>query len=176
MFKKTIKYTDFNGVEQEKDFYFHLSKGELLEMAADGEKLTNYLESIVKAKDNKAILAQVRELVQMSCGVRSDDGARFIKTPEAQSTLLDSPAYDELLVELATNAEKSADFFNQLIDQKRLKDMVATATPANAPDPFADPDQPAWVKEDRDPTEAELRAMTHQQLSAAFLARNRKQQ
>lgn len=173
MFKKTIKFKDFNGVEQEKDFYFHLSKGQLLEMAADGEKLTNHLENIVKAKNNRAILAQVRELIEMSCGIRSEDGSQFVTTPEAKSELLNSPAYDELLVELATDAEKSAAFFNELIDQKALKQMISTATPAGAPDPFAD--QPAWIKEDREPTDVEVRSMTTEQLSAAFLARSRKQ-
>ena len=32
MVKKTIKYSDYNGNEIEEDFYFNLSKVELLEM------------------------------------------------------------------------------------------------------------------------------------------------
>ena len=31
MLKKTIKYTDYNGVERTEDFYFNLSKAEIME-------------------------------------------------------------------------------------------------------------------------------------------------
>lgn len=31
MLKETIKYTDYNGVERTEDFWFHLSKAELME-------------------------------------------------------------------------------------------------------------------------------------------------
>ncbi|MDY3671490.1 MAG: hypothetical protein SO050_10190, partial [Prevotella sp.] len=30
--KKTIKYTDYNGVERNEDFYFNLTKAEIMEM------------------------------------------------------------------------------------------------------------------------------------------------
>ena len=32
MLKKTIPYTDYNGVERVEDFYFNLSKAESMEM------------------------------------------------------------------------------------------------------------------------------------------------
>ena len=32
MLKKTIKYEDYNGTEREEDFYFNLTKAELMEM------------------------------------------------------------------------------------------------------------------------------------------------
>ena len=32
MLKKTIKFTDFMGVEREEDFYFNLTKAEIMEM------------------------------------------------------------------------------------------------------------------------------------------------
>lgn len=32
MLKKRIKYTDYNGVERNEDFYFNLNKAELMEM------------------------------------------------------------------------------------------------------------------------------------------------
>ena len=38
MYKKTIKYVDFNGVEREEDFYFHMTKAEAIkaEMSEKG--------------------------------------------------------------------------------------------------------------------------------------------
>ena len=32
MLKKTITYTDYNGVERTEDFYFNLTRAELMEM------------------------------------------------------------------------------------------------------------------------------------------------
>ena len=32
MLKKTIKYTDYNGVERTEDFYFNITKAEAIEM------------------------------------------------------------------------------------------------------------------------------------------------
>ena len=32
MYKRPIKYVDFNGVERNEDFYFNLSEAELLKM------------------------------------------------------------------------------------------------------------------------------------------------
>ena len=37
MYKITKKYTDFNGVEKEEDFYFHLSKADILKMELSEE-------------------------------------------------------------------------------------------------------------------------------------------
>lgn len=38
MYKKTITYTDYNGVERKEDFYFNLNRAELtkLELSKDG--------------------------------------------------------------------------------------------------------------------------------------------
>ena len=32
MYKKTVTYTDFNGVERTEDFYFNFTKAELIDM------------------------------------------------------------------------------------------------------------------------------------------------
>ena len=54
MLKKTVTYTDYNGVERTEDFYFNLSKAEVTEMelSVDGG-LAQMLENIVNSKDNK---------------------------------------------------------------------------------------------------------------------------
>ena len=42
MLKKTIKYTDYNGIEREEDFYFNLNKAELTEMVIDINRYDQY--------------------------------------------------------------------------------------------------------------------------------------
>lgn len=175
MFKKTIEYEDFNGETVTKDFYFHMSKAELLEMAADGNAMMERLNRIIADKNGKAILREFRVIIMSSCGLRSEDGQRFIKTPEAQSELLDSPAYDELLLELCTKAEAASEFVKQLIPEKMQKEMKAQLEKqgtAEVVDPFkqpvADDPRPAWMKEERNPTQRELQGMTAEELRLAF--------
>jgi hypothetical protein len=173
MFKKTIKFKDFNGVEQEKDFYFHLSKADLAALSTQGKTLQDRMREIEQTNDGMAALEQFRWLIKIACGIRSSDGARFIKTPEAQSELLDSPAFDELLMELITG-DQGAQFINQLIPTDMLKEMTEQAEKATkgnqAPDPFKEPEdsRPAYQKEHRQPTSAELQKMNQQELREAW--------
>jgi hypothetical protein len=175
MFKKTIEFEDFNGKKQRQDFYFHMSKSELLTIAADGSAYTDHIKRIVELSDGAAILHEFRQLVSKACGVRSADGARFIKDAEAKSQLMDSPAFDELLMELATNADDASNFVQQLIPekmQKELKEQLLKQDDSPV-DPFADkPDnRPAYQKEHRLPTEDELRAMNKDEMQEAFRIR-----
>lgn len=181
MFKKTITFKNFNDEEVTQDFYFHLSKAELLAMAADGNAMVERINRIIATKDGHAILKEFRELIKEAAGIRSEDGSRFIKTDEAKSELMDSPAFDELLMELATNADASAAFVRQLIPEKMQKEMqeqLAKQTfTAEAPDPFKSYEptdlRPTWLKEDRNPTDQELKSMSKEELMLAFQHRKK---
>lgn len=175
MFKKTITYEDFNGNKQTKDFYFHMSKAELLELAANGNAMADRLKKIIADNNGSAILREFRVLIMSSCGIRSEDGTKFLKTPEAQSDLLDSPAFDELLMELCTEAEAGAEFVRQLIPEKMQKEMQEKLKKQGDPEvsnPFANPTEndprPAWMKENRNPTDVELRDMSREEMLLAF--------
>ena len=41
MLKKTITYTDYNGSERTEDFYFNLSKAEIMEMELSSQRWRN---------------------------------------------------------------------------------------------------------------------------------------
>lgn len=165
MFKKTVEFEDLDGNKQSKDFYFHISKAELLELASSADDMQARIKRIIEANDGGAILKELRDLIKMAVGVRSEDGQRFIKDESAQSTLLDSPAFDELLMELATSADASADFVRQLIPEKMQREMqeqLKKNVPADADN------RPAYLKENRNPTEVELQQMSREQLVAAM--------
>lgn len=69
MLKKTVTYTDYNGVERTEDFYFNLSKAEVTEMelSVDGG-LAQMLENIVNSKDNKEIIRTFKQIVLKAYG------------------------------------------------------------------------------------------------------------
>lgn len=124
MYKKTIKYTDFNGVECTEDFYFNLSATELMQMQVS--KNGGLAESIVKASkenDMKTIFEIVTEFIKKSYGVRSEDGKRFDKNPKHFEEFSQSPAYDALFMELITDDTKASEFINGVVPAEVQKAM-----------------------------------------------------
>lgn len=116
MLKKTITYEDYNGVERTEDFYFNLSKAELIEMelGVDGG-YAEMIQRVVDAKDTPTIISIFKKLLLKSYGKKSDDGRRFIKSPEISKEFEQSPAYSDMFMELSTDSAKAADFVNGLI-------------------------------------------------------------
>lgn len=118
MIKKPIKFTDYDGEEREEDFYFNLSKAELMEMELTTPGgMQQMLNRITKEKDTKRLWEIFKDVICRSYGVKSDDGKRFIKSKELTEAFLQTEAYCELIVELATNADKASEFMNGIIPQ-----------------------------------------------------------
>lgn len=118
MLKKTITYTDFNGVERTEDFYFNLTKAELAEMAltADGD-LKERLEAIIAAKNQSEIIKEFKKIILLSYGEKSADGRYFEKSKEISERFSHTEAYSILFMELATNADKASEFVNAILPQ-----------------------------------------------------------
>ena len=120
MLKKTISYTDYNGTERNEDFYFNLTKAELMEMEmSTSGGLAEMIQNIVKAQDSPAIIKVFKDLVLKAYGEKSLDGKRFMKVDENGTPLSiafsQTEAYSNLFMELATNAEAAAEFVNGIV-------------------------------------------------------------
>lgn len=116
MLKKTIKYTDYNGVERTEDFYFNLSKAELMEMEMSTTGgLTEMINKVVATQDTPAIIKIFKDLVLKAYGEKSADGKRFIKSDEIATAFSQTEAYSILFMELATNADEAAKFVNGIV-------------------------------------------------------------
>ena len=120
MLKKTITYTDYNGTERTEDFYFHLSKAELieLEMSTSGG-YGEMVQNIIQAQYAPAIIKVFKEMINKSYGEKSPDGKRFMKVNDAGVPLYvafsQTEAYSQLFMELATDSEAAAAFVNGII-------------------------------------------------------------
>ena len=116
MLKKTINYVDYNGVERKEDFYFNLTKAEVTEteLSVDGG-LSQMIEQLVNAKDNKQIIALFKEIILKAYGEKSADGRRFIKSKEISEAFSQTEAYSELFVELALNEDEAAKFIKGIL-------------------------------------------------------------
>ena len=116
MLKKTITYTDYNGVERTEDFYFHFSKAELAEMemgTAGG--YAEMIKKIIAAQDAPTLIKIFKEIVLKAHGIKSDDGKRFMKSPEIAEAFSQTEAYSQLFMELATNSDAAAKFVNGIM-------------------------------------------------------------
>lgn len=116
MLKKEITYTDYNGQERTEDFYFNLSKAELIEMQAsvDGG-LDEHLIKLVKNNNQPEIFKFFKDLVLKAYGEKSDDGRRFVKSKEISEAFSQTEAYSEFFTKLATNSKAGAEFINGIM-------------------------------------------------------------
>ena len=116
MFKKTITYTDYNGSERTEDFYFNLSKAELMEMEMSiPGGMKEMLQRIISAQDTGKIIETFKKILLKAYGEKSEDGKRFIKSPEISKAFSETEAYSMLFVELAQDAKKASEFINGII-------------------------------------------------------------
>lgn len=65
-----------------------------------------------------------------SYGEKSPDGKRFVKSEELSTAFSQTEAYSQLYMELATDADKAAEFINGVIPNKK---PAASQHPAIAP-------------------------------------------
>ena len=122
MLKKTVTYTDYNGSERTEDFYFNLTKAEIMEMELTTVGgLSAMIEKIVAAKDGPTIIKTFKDLVLKAYGEKSADGRRFIKSPEIAEAFSQTEAYSQIFMELATDDEAPAKFVNGIIPEVESK-------------------------------------------------------
>ncbi len=116
MLKKTITYIDYDGNERTEDFYFNLSKAEIMEMELSMPGgMAQTLNKIVAAQDGEKIIKIFKEIILKAYGEKSPDGKRFIKSEELSAAFSQTEAFSQLFVELATNADAAAQFVNGII-------------------------------------------------------------
>ena len=138
MLKRTIPYTDYNGVERTEDFYFNLTRAELMEMhlTTDGG-MDNRIKEIQNTKDQKELEKLFKKILLASVGKKSPDGRLFMKNDQIRAEFEAHPAYDILYMEMFTDEKAAADFINAIIPHVEPKanpalEMAATGSAAPA--------------------------------------------
>lgn len=131
MLKKTITYTDYNGVKRTEDFYFNLTQAEIteMEMGTTGG-FTEMLQKIIAAKDVPSLVKIMKDLVLRAYGEKSADGRRFIKSEEISKAFSQTEAYSQLFMELALDSEKGSEFVNGIVPASMSNPNTAPALPS----------------------------------------------
>lgn len=111
MFIDTITYEDFNGNEVSEDVYFNISKMEAIELESSYPGgYSKKLQDCVKSGDNMDVINVFKEFVDLSYGVKSEDGKRFVKSEEELEKFKSSPIYDEFMLKIISDEEYAIDF------------------------------------------------------------------
>jgi hypothetical protein len=127
MLKKTIKYVDYNDEEREEDFYFNLTKAELTQMQlSEKGGLDAVLDRMLQTRDEPSMIKMFKEIIDLSYGVKSTDGRRFIKNQEVLDDFRQTEAYSVLFMELATNSEAAAEFINGIVPKEVASGLAET--------------------------------------------------
>lgn len=122
MTQKTIKYTDFNGIEREEDFFFNLTEAELMEMNLSTRGgLKAHLEAIINTQDTPALAELFKTIINKAYGVKSPDGRKFMKSAEILDDFIATQAYSNLYMSLITDATAAADFINKVVPESISK-------------------------------------------------------
>ena len=122
MYKITETYTDYDDNQRTEDFYFNYSKAELADLqfsVAGG--LAGMIDKIIKTNDIPELVTLFRELIQKAYGQKSNDGRRFIKSPELTKEFTETVAYSQIYMRLATDSKAAQEFINKVVP----KDMQA---------------------------------------------------
>lgn len=128
MLKKTMTYTDYNGTERTEDFYFNLTKAELIEMGlSENGGLDALIDKIISEKNQKEIIKLFKEIILKAYGEKSLDGKHFVKSEEISTAFSQTEAFSDLFMELAFDSKAGADFINALIPSNIAEDIAKYA-------------------------------------------------
>ena len=126
MVKKTVTYTDFNGNEVTKDFYFNLTKMEFNELDENiPGGLNNLLDKLLTEKDNALTVKLLSILLLAAYGEKTDDG-RFVKEDihgrRLSAFFKVSEAWDVLFMNLVKNEKELSEFLVGIIPKDMAED------------------------------------------------------
>lgn len=123
MLKKTITYTDYNGLERTENFYFNISKAELAEMehSVDGG-FDQMILKIIETNDMPGLTKIFKDIIMKSYGEKSADGKQFNKYDKNGYLLANgfaqTEAFSVLYMELASDDIAAVNFINQIMPKQ----------------------------------------------------------
>ena len=104
MIKETFEYEDFNGHKRTAEMYFNLTDIEVVDFSGrNPSQVTEDMETMVNTENIRGILAFIRDLINWSYGVKSEDGITFEKSPEITRKFVQSAYYSDWLFSLFEN-------------------------------------------------------------------------
>lgn len=190
MLAKQITYKTFDDREITETFYFHFNEKEIVDLETDPRGGFSVMAEKANAQeDPRQVMDFFSDLILKSYGEKSRDGKRFIKERDEVHTgsdgttfvrtvrlaheFAETNAFAALYMELLTNSQAGADFFNALFPKEVVERFLSSEHLKTERVELPEGDEtPAWVKENRLPNAAEQKSMTREELLLAMRMKN----
>lgn len=129
MIKMNVSAETFDGDMVTETLWFHMNKVDLIELQqSEPGGFTDTLQAFMSRKpedwtnkDKFKLFEFFRSIVNKAYGERSSDGKRFKKSPEILANFKDSIFYDEFVLSLLEDENKSIKFFNGVMPKALLE-------------------------------------------------------
>jgi hypothetical protein len=95
-----------------------------MELSTSGG-LAEMITRIIAAQDAPAIIKIFKDLVLKAYGIKSPDGKRFIKSEALREEFMQTEAYSQLFMELATDSDAASAFVNGIVPEAEKVNSVA---------------------------------------------------
>ena len=144
MLKKDITFQDLEGNPVTETHYFHLSKADLIELQVGKEGgFEEWLKRMIAAENGKELVRELKDIILLSYGVKSENGTRFVKSKEARDAFANSEAFSELFSEIALDSEKATEFVGAVVPRGLAEENAAKQTSVfDKDEPQPDPGSP----------------------------------
>lgn len=129
MIKMNVSAETFDGDTVTETLWFHMNKVDLIELQqSEPGGFTDTLQAFMSRKaedwtmkDKFKLFDFFRTMVDKAYGEKSSDGKRFRKSPEILANFKDSIFYDEFVLSLLEDEEKSIKFFNGVMPKTLIE-------------------------------------------------------
>ena len=129
MIKMNVSAETFDGDMVTETLWFHMNKVDLIELQqSEPGGFTDTLQAFMSRKpedwtmqDKFKLFDFFRTMVDKAYGERSSDGKRFRKSSEILANFKDSIFYDEFVLSLLEDEEKSIKFFNGVMPKSLIE-------------------------------------------------------
>ena len=129
MIKMNVSAETFDGDMVTETLWFHMNKVDLIELQqSEPGGFTDTLQAFMSRKpedwtnkDKFKLFEFFRTVIDKAYGERTSDGKRFRKSPEILANFKDSIFYDEFVLSLLEDENKSIKFFNGVMPKALLE-------------------------------------------------------
>ena len=129
MIKWAITFTDYEGNEKTREYRFHLSKADLIEMEfSTPGGMQNLIDFIVEKEDLRRLTNLIKDIILNSYGELSEDGSRFVKVKNGHRLSEDfqqTEAYSELYMQLNSDENALTKFIEGVIPANLRQEIAA---------------------------------------------------
>lgn len=168
MLKQTITYEDFDENQVTEDLYFNMSRIVVVENAEELTRRWKEIEAMLRGDETrelgthevKMLINIVKYMMELSYGVKSDDGRVFDQSPELWNRFTHMAAFDAFLFGLFEDTNKATSFIAGIFPKSLREEAEKVISQKKD-------EIPAWQKENRKPTPAEIQAMSKDELAYA---------